>query len=183
MKKKVFAVPENITGRDIKWLRKKLNLTQAESAELFHVSKKTIERWEASTAEIPGPAVTLFKILNEYPQIPENLKIPKKIYPIRLWYMNQNDICTVIDVDERNRKVAVNNFTNNFILRAFGREEKPTFEQYEEFLESRCFPRSRDKMKLILEDLNLPFYDPFMIIEKTQRRMAEDNCWIKIERN
>lgn len=97
--------------------------------------------------------------------------------------MNQNDICTVIDVDERNRKVAVNNFTNNFILRAFGREEKPTFEQYEEFLESRCFPRSRDKMKLILEDLNLPFYDPFMIIEKTQGRMAEDNCWIKIERN
>lgn len=38
-------------------------------------------------------------------------------------------------------------------------------------------------MKLILEDLNLPFYDPFMIIEKTQGRMAEDNCWIKIERN
>lgn len=38
-------------------------------------------------------------------------------------------------------------------------------------------------MKLILEDLNLPFYDPFMIIEKTQGRMEEDNCWIKIERN
>lgn len=69
------------------------------------------------------------------------------------------------------------------MLKAFGREEKPTFEQYEEFLESRCFPRSRDKMKLILEDLNLPFYDPFMIIEKTQGRMEEDNCWIKIERN
>ena len=54
--------------------------------------------------------------------------------------------------------------------------------QYEEFLESRCFPRSRDKMKLILRELDLPFYEPLMIIEKTQGRMAEDNFWIKIER-
>ena len=68
------------------------------------------------------------------------------------------------------------------MFRAFGREEHPTFEQYEEFLESRCFPRSRDKMKLILKDLDLPFYDSLMIIEKTQGRMAEDDFWIRIER-
>lgn len=37
-------------------------------------------------------------------------------------------------------------------------------------------------MKLILRDLDLPFYEPLMIIEKTQGRMAEDNFWIKIER-
>ncbi len=29
------------------------------------------------------------------------------------------------------------------------------------------FPRTRDKMKLVLEDIGLPFYDTFMIIEKT----------------
>ena len=51
-----------------------------------------------------------------------------------------------------------------------------------EFLESRCFPESRDKMKLILKDLGLPFYDPIMIIEKTAGRMAEDDFWIRIER-
>ncbi len=39
----------------------------------------------------------------------------------------------------------------------------------------------RDKMKLILKDLNIPFYDPIMIIKKTEGRMAEDNFWIKIE--
>ena len=27
-----------------------------------------------------------------------------------------------------------------------------------------------------------PFYDPIMIIEKTEGRMAEDNFWIRIER-
>ncbi len=37
-------------------------------------------------------------------------------------------------------------------------------------------------MKLILKDLDLPFYDSLMIIEKTQGRMAEDDFWIRIER-
>ena len=37
-------------------------------------------------------------------------------------------------------------------------------------------------MKLILKDLDLPFYDPMMIIEKTEGRMAEDDFWIRIER-
>ncbi|MDE6743331.1 MAG: hypothetical protein K2J95_05595 [Lachnospiraceae bacterium] len=64
---------------------------------------------------------------------------------------------------------------------AFGKIENPTYEQYEAFLESRCFPRSRDKMKLMLEELDLPFYDPLMIIEKTQGRMADDDFWLKAE--
>ena len=78
--------------------------------------------------------------------------------------------------------VKIYNYTKDYALRAFGRNETPTYEQYEAFLESRCFPRTRDKMKLILKELDLPFYEPLMIIEKTQGRMAEDNFWIKIER-
>ena len=75
--------------------------------------------------------------------------MPEKEYPIRLWYMFKSEICTIIDVDERGRKVKIYNYTNNFIKKAFGRNEKPTFEEYEEFLESRCFPRQRDKIKLV----------------------------------
>ena len=30
--------------------------------------------------------------------------------------------------------------------------------------------------------LDLPFYDPLMIVEKTNGRMAEDQFWLKIER-
>ena len=67
------------------------------------------------------------------------------------------------------------------IFRAFGRIEEPTYQDYEEFLKSRCFPETRDKLKLVLQDLNLPFYDPFLIIQKTEGRMAEDDFWIKIE--
>ena len=162
-----YAVKHSIRAEDIRILRKKLKLTQKDFAKLVNVSQKTIERWESENRDITGPVTTLVHILNEYPQIEENLRVPEKEYPIRLWYMFKSKIY---------------NYTNNFIKKAFGRNEKPTFEEYEEFLESRCFPRQRDKIKLVLEDLNLPFYDPFMIIEKTEGRMAEDDFWIRIER-
>ena len=92
------------------------------------------------------------------------LAIPEKVYPLRLWYMSGDQVSTIIDVDEQNRKVEIHNYTKDYIARAFGVIECPSFEDYEAFLESRCFPRTRDKMKLVLEDLCLPFYDTFMII-------------------
>lgn len=182
MKRKLFAVPKSITGQDVKGIREKLNLTQAEFSALVNVSKKTVERWESEEKPITGPITTLIKLLREYPKLQESVLIPEKKLPLRLWYQFREEVCAVIDVDEKERKVSVCNFTNNLILKPFGKNENPTFEQYEEFLESRCFPKSRDKMKLVLADLNLPFYDPLLIIEKTQGRMAEDDCWIRIER-
>lgn len=179
---KTYAIAPSIKGQDIKTCRKKLGLTQAEFAGLVNVSKKTIERWEGSTVPVSGPIVMLAKILNEYPQIPEGYIIPEKKYPMRLWYLYRNEICTVIDVEEPTRRIDVYNYTNYPWMRAFGKIEKPTFEQYEQFLESRCFPKTRDKMKLVLKELDLPFYDPLMIIEKTKGRMAEDDFWIRIER-
>lgn len=106
----------------------------------------------------------------------------EKVWPLRIWYMYDQDVCTLIDVNERERKVKIKNYTDKIMFRAFGVMEEPDYNQYIEFLESRCFPESRDKMKLILKDLGLPFYDPIMIIEKTEGRMAEDDFWIRIER-
>lgn len=183
MDNKRYAIADELTATDIKALRGKLKLTQAEFAQLVNVSRKTVERWEASEKQITGPIVTLVKVLNNNPDIKDDLEILPKEYPVRLWYMCGNELCTLIDVDEPNKRVKIRNYTNDYILRAFGREDNPTFEEYEEFLESRCFPRSRDKMKLILKDLDLPFYDPFMIIEKTEGRMAEDNFSIRIEKD
>ena len=68
------------------------------------------------------------------------------------------------------------------MLRAFGVNNEPDYDDYEQFLESRCFPRTRDKMKLELKRLDIPFYDPILIIEKTLGRMEEDEFYIEIER-
>ena len=182
MQEKMFVTPEYITAKEIKAVRGQLGLTHKEFAQLIGCSKPTVERWERSEDAITGPICILIKMLEKYPDYVEKIKLPEETFPIRLYYMHKQTVCTVIDVNELKREVKVRNYTDHVIFRAFGVEEEPSYEQYLEFLESRCFPRSRDKMKLILKDLDLPFYDPFMIIEKTEGRMAEDDFWIKIER-
>ena len=182
MDNKIFITPEYTTAKEIKNVRAKLGLTQKEFAMLINCSKITVERWETTEGNITGPICLLLKMLDKYPEYATSIRVPEKNMPIRLWYMHNQNVCTIIDVNEINREVKITNYTDNVMFRAFGIEETPDYKMYQEFLESRCFPRSRDKMKLILKDLDLPFYDPFMIIEKTEGRMAEDDFWIRIER-
>jgi putative transcriptional regulator len=108
--------------------------------------------------------------------------LPEPGYPRRLYYMYKEKVCTVIDVDELNQKVKIINYVDNIMFRAFGINNNPTYEEYERFLESRCFPRERDKIKIYLKELDIPFYDPMLIIEKTEGRMEEDDFWIKVEK-
>ena len=91
-------------------------------------------------------------------------------------------VCTLIDVDEVKQIVRIKNYADNIMFRAFGSNQNPDIDDYREFLESRCFPRTRDKMKLVLKDIGVPFYDPYLIIQKTEGRMAEDDFWIRIEK-
>ncbi len=91
-------------------------------------------------------------------------------------------LCSIIDVNDMTRQVILYNYTDNLLFRAFGKKEHPSYEDYEAFLESRCFPRTRDKMKLMLKEYDLPFYDPFLIVEKTGGRMEEDDFHLEIER-
>lgn len=139
---KKYAMEDFVTGTEIRRLRKRLGLTQADFAELVKVSKKTVERWESGENSITGPIITLFKLLWENPQIEESLQIPQKTYPLRMWYMFRGEVCTIIDIDDQLRKIKIRNYTKDPIRRAFGKNENPNYEDYEEFLESRCFPRS-----------------------------------------
>jgi DNA-binding transcriptional regulator YiaG len=179
---KIFAIRNSIKGSDVKEVRKKLNLTQKEFSSLVNSSIKTIENWEMSDAKIKGPIVTLIKMLNIYPEFASDFKIQESKYPLRLWYMFKEEVCTLIDVDEKNRKVEIYNYTNDLIFRAFGKNEDPSYDEYQGFIESRCFPKNRDNLKVYLRELDIPFYEPLMIIERTLGKMADDNFWIKIER-
>ena len=179
---KKYVIEKSITGQDIKRLRNILGMTQAEFAHFANCSKRTVENWEMKDGEITGPIVTLAEILFRKPEWEEKLKLPDNELKMRLWYMYKNIVCTVIDVDELQRKIQIYNYVDDPLYKAFGVIASPDYKDYEEFLESRCFPRTRDKMKLELKRLDIPFYDPLMIIEKTEGRMAEDHFWIRIER-
>lgn len=177
-----FVTPEYVTAKEIRDVRKQLGLTQKEFSMLVNCSKATIERWEVCDSPITGPICIVVEMLKKYPDYVESIKIPPRSSSIRLWYMHNQTVCTMIDVNEMKKSIEIVNYTDNLMFRAFGVEENPNYKMYEEFLESRCFPKSRDKIKLVLRDLDLPFYDPFLIIEKTEGRMAEDDFWIRIER-
>jgi len=183
MKKKEYAVANEITGSEIKDLRLSLGLGRKDMASLLGVSVKTIEYWESREAPVTGPLVLAAKLLREHPQIPEELEIPEQVMPMRLMYMFRNEMCTLIDVDVSRRIVKIRNYTDRIQFRAFGSNDHPDYDQFMEFLRSRCFPETMDKIKLKLQALNLPFYDPLLIIEKTEGRMAEDDFYIRIIKN
>ena len=182
MRAKNFAVNEYVTSDEIKKIRKKLHLTQKEFAQLVGSSKPTIERWEKENAQIRGPIVLLIEMLNHDMDYVVSQEIPPKELPIRMWYMYKNKPCTLIDVDEAKKIVRIKNYVDNVQFTAFGSNTEPSIADYEDFLESRCLPKSRDKIKLELKELDIPFYDPYLIIKKTQGRMAEDDFWIQIEK-
>lgn len=105
-----------------------------------------------------------------------------KDYIMRLEYMNKDRICTVILADFFHQKILIHNESDFLLERAFGMNNKPTWQDFNIFLEERCFPRSRFGIKMILSEYGLDSYDPIAIIEKTNGRMAEDNQWIRISR-
>lgn len=89
-------------------------------------------------------------------------------------------IGTIINADYKTKCIKIENKTDRILDRAFGINENPTWKQFEAFLESRCFPRTRDKMKLILKDIGVPSYNPLTLIQKTGGYMAEDDLWVEI---
>ena len=182
-----FSMNDYITGKgisaaDVKAIRQKLKMSQAQFASFMCVSKKTVERWESSGKIIDGPVAVIAHLISMYPDIENKLTLPDSGLPLRLIYKKGSMICSVIDVDEVKRLVRVTNYRYDRTELPFGNRTDPTFEEYEEFLESRCFPRTRKWVDLELKKLGLPFYDPLMIIEKTGGRMVEDDFSIEVIR-
>jgi hypothetical protein len=105
---------------------------------------------------------------------------PPKNYTMRMTYMYLLQPCTVIDIDFLNEEIVVKNRTDDILHRAFGCIEKPNWQQFEEFLNDRCFPKSRGNLKAELNRLGIDSYDTLRIIEKTKGKTADDNMWIKI---
>ena len=175
-----YVLENRCKPEEIRAKRKELKMTQKEFAEFTGVSKPTVERWENSKTDVVGPIALLIKMLT--PEYLEDISIPERTAPLRMWYMYKDIRCTLIDVNEAKQSVSIKNYTDRVQFRAFGIIEKPSFKDFEDFLEERCFSKNRDKLKLVLDDLDLPFYDPYLIIEKTEGRMAEDDFWILVEK-
>ena len=62
----LVTAKKELTGRELRFLRKHMDETQAELADLLRVSDQTVARWEKGEGEgagIPGPADFLIRML------------------------------------------------------------------------------------------------------------------------
>ena len=150
---------------------RKQQFTQAEIKKI----EKLLENG-MTMSEVAKKYNTSRQIIDKYVNSP-----PQKGYTLRMTYMYRQNPCTIIDVDFLNEKVAIKNRTNDILHRAFGTIENPTWQQFQQFLQDRCFPETRGNIKSVLRDLNIDSYDPLQIVEKTKGKTADDNLWIKFK--
>ena len=99
----------------------------------------------------------------------------------KIIFYNNNEICTEISYTIPSEPVKVINHTNDVVLRAFGNNINPDWDDLEEFLRSRCFPETRYNKKQLLKELGVPYYDIWEICKKTEGRMQEDHQWLRFE--
>ncbi len=100
---------------------------------------------------------------------------------IKFEFYDGEILCTQIIADFTDETLSVKDSTDHIVKTAFGKNEAPTWEDFQSFLEERCLPRSRSGIREYLETIDVEAYDPLEIIKKTSGRMAEDNQWIKLE--
>lgn len=74
---------KDLTGKEIRFLRKELLLSQGVLAKLLGVAEQTVHRWEAGKAEIPKPAEAIIRSLYmakvEGPQKVDLMKMLKEL--------------------------------------------------------------------------------------------------------
>ena len=100
---------------------------------------------------------------------------------LKLEFYDREILCTRIIADFTDETLSVENTTEHIVKTAFGKNEAPTWEDFQNFLEERCVPRSRSGIREYLETIGVEEYNPIEIIKRTSGRMAEDNQWIKLE--
>ena len=100
---------------------------------------------------------------------------------LQFFYYDGDILCSLVAADFTDQTLCTENYVSDVIKTAFGNNEVPTWNDFQNFLEERCIPRARAGLREYLEALGLDEYDPLEIIKKTSGRMAEDNQWIKIK--
>ena len=166
--------------------RRKAGETITALAHDYGVSRQTLHNYlrepKTGTENLcPRNMRQIYRSLKQWQRLNRDFPgVDVQDYLVRMDYMNGEECCSQLLVNFQKRQVLVENTTDVPFHRAFGMKAKPNWEDFEAFLEERCMPRTRDHLRLVLEEIGVDSYDPMAIIEKTQGRMAEDQQWLKI---
>lgn len=100
---------------------------------------------------------------------------------LEIRYYNGDMLCTLICADQTVKDLRAENYTDNLVKTAFGKNPFPSWADLESFIEERCIPHQRAGLREYLEALGLAEYNPLAIIQKTKGHMAEDDQWMEVE--
>ncbi len=174
----------SINGEDLEKIKERRQ--QGESvtklAEEYGVSRQTMSAY-LNRVDTTDYNEIIYNTYKKWVEINRDFRksFHMQDYLLRMEFMCEDELCSSILVNFKDKQIEVVNHTSDIIHQAFGVKAKPDWDDFEYFLESRCFPRGRDHMKDILRALGLDSYDPLSIIEKTGGRMAEDKQWIRLK--
>ena len=99
---------------------------------------------------------------------------------LQLQFFHGDSLCTTILADETAEKVLIENHTSDPLYTAFGVNNNPDWQDYQNFLEERCIPKSRAGLQEYLNAIGVDEYNPLEIVRKTKGRMAEDQSWLEV---
>ena len=99
---------------------------------------------------------------------------------LQLQFYHGDSLCTTILADETAEKVLIENHTSDPLYTAFGVNNNPDWQDYQNFLEERCIPKSRAGLQEYLNAIGVDEYHPLEIIRKTKGKMAEDQSWLEV---
>lgn len=98
-----------------------------------------------------------------------------------LEFSENGKIRTIICADFTDESLCIENYTEDNTKKAFGINENPDWDDFCEFLESRCIPKTSSGIKEYLRVLGLYEYDALEIVKLTNGKMSEDNFILKIK--
>lgn len=93
-------------------------------------------------------------------------------------YMFMDDICSTVKYMD-NGYIDVVNFNDNPLYTAFGVRGIITLKDLDDFMQERCFPRTRVNCDEILKLGGIDGYSELAIIKKTHGVMAHDKFWVR----
>ena len=124
-------IAKQIRQKNTRNAGRKRKFNEAETGEM-----QRLQRSGMTVNDIAKRFGTSRQIIGKYLNAP----LPEG-YTMRMIYMFRRQPCTTIDVDFLRRKIRIQNKTDDILHRAFGANEQPTWDDFECFLQERCFER------------------------------------------
>jgi putative transcriptional regulator len=100
---------------------------------------------------------------------------------MKLLYKKHGKATCEITLDPQTKEISIKNLTDKQADLPFYKGITPTYQDIKNLMEERCFPHSRDKLKLHLRELDIQEYDTISILRKTKGKLEGDFVSLEIE--